>query len=133
MLGHDFADPALPLFQQCRAGVIGVENRTLFGDSQDRTDVLGGNFREHANSFFRLLSLSGFRPKGDILRNTSSRIFEWNDRRIHPIWRAVFCPIVDLAVPDPPRRDRLPHFSKEGAGAMARTNNPMVLPEKFLP
>ena len=79
------------------------------------------------------LALGYVRPNGDILRDTTRFIFEWDDRRIHPIQGAVLCPVADLAVPGFPRRDRLPQLRKEGARVMARIDNPVVLPDQFLP
>src|SRR5207249_1838251 len=78
------------------------------------------------------LALGDVRTDGHVLARLSVLVEERHDGRVHPIIRTVLRPVLDLAMPDLPVRDRLPQVADEFRRMEGRIDDAVILSDQFL-
>ena len=69
---------------------------------------------------------------GDVLVRLPAFVQERDDRRVHPVERAVLGAVADLAVPHAPAGDGAPQVPHELLRVVPGIDDPMVLADQFL-
>src|SRR6266403_4736011 len=109
-------------------GVL-IESKFLISQLLERS-LAGGEAFFH--SVFGSLALCDVRTDGNVLPGFAIAAQRRDDGRIHPIDRAIFGPVLNLAVPNLPIRDGVVHLLEEFFGVVAGVENPVILADQFL-
>ena len=70
-------------------------------------------------------------PDRDVLVRCSGVVETWHDGRVDPIVMAVFGAIANLAAPDAPARDRLPHVCEKRLRVQPGIDDAVILAEQL--
>ena len=84
-----------------------------------------------ADALLIAFALGDLVANGDVLIRLALFIEERHDGRVHPIDRAVFRAVANLAAPDSPARNRRPEIAYELLRVITGVDDAMVLPEQF--
>src|SRR6266404_3978408 len=109
-------------------GVL-IESKLLIGQILERS-LAGGEAFFH--SVFGSLALCDVRTDGNVLPRFAIAAQRRDDGRIHPIDRAIFGPVLNLAVPNLPIRDGVIHLLEKLFRVMTGVENTMILADQFI-
>ena len=79
------------------------------------------------------LALGDIAPNRGVLIGLSALVQKRHNRRVHPIMRAVFRAVPQLAVPDAPARNGPPQIADELRGVELRIDDAVILSQQLLP